>query len=80
MKIGIIGAGRIGQALALRLAPKGHEIMLSNSRGADAVREVAEARIAMLLQRVSRGADAMSPREALEVLYQLKQAVASTDL
>lgn len=42
MKIGIIGAGRIGQALAKRLVPRGHDIMLSNSRGADAVREIAE--------------------------------------
>lgn len=43
MKIGIIGAGRIGQALAKRLVPHGHEIMLSNSRGLEAVREIAEA-------------------------------------
>ena len=43
MKIGMIGAGRIAQALAKQLIPHGHEIMFSNSRGADAVREVAEA-------------------------------------
>src|SRR5215218_8077201 len=33
MKIGIIGAGRIGHALAVRFAGVGHEVMLSNSRG-----------------------------------------------
>lgn len=43
MKIGMIGAGRIGQAIAGRLVPKGYDIMMSNSRGVEAVREVAEA-------------------------------------
>ena len=43
MKIGIVGAGRIASALVTRLAPKGHELMISNSRGAEAVRETAEA-------------------------------------
>jgi predicted dinucleotide-binding enzyme len=35
VKIGIIGAGRIGHALGVRSAGAGHEVMLSNSRGAD---------------------------------------------
>lgn len=43
MKVGMIGAGRLGQALATRLIAAGHELMISNSRGADAVRETAEA-------------------------------------
>jgi 8-hydroxy-5-deazaflavin:NADPH oxidoreductase len=34
-RIGIVGAGRIGQALAVRFAGAGHEVMLSNSRGPD---------------------------------------------
>jgi predicted dinucleotide-binding enzyme len=34
MRIGIVGAGMIGHALAVRLAAAGHEVMLSNSRGA----------------------------------------------
>lgn len=42
MKIGIIGAGKIGQALAKRLVPAGHEIMMSNSRGVEGVRAIAE--------------------------------------
>jgi 8-hydroxy-5-deazaflavin:NADPH oxidoreductase len=33
MKIGIIGAGRIGHALGVRFAGAGHDVMLSNSRG-----------------------------------------------
>jgi 8-hydroxy-5-deazaflavin:NADPH oxidoreductase len=33
MRIGIIGAGRIGHALGVRFAGAGHEVMLSNSRG-----------------------------------------------
>lgn len=35
MKIGMIGAGRIGHALGVRFARAGHEVMLSNSRGPD---------------------------------------------
>jgi len=34
MKIGIIGAGNVGTALAKRLTPQGHEIMFSYSRDA----------------------------------------------
>jgi 8-hydroxy-5-deazaflavin:NADPH oxidoreductase len=33
MRIGIVGAGRIGQALAVRFAAAGHQVMVSNSRG-----------------------------------------------
>jgi predicted dinucleotide-binding enzyme len=35
MKIGMIGAGFIGQALALLCVKNGHTVMLSNSRGPD---------------------------------------------
>jgi hypothetical protein len=40
MKIGIIGAGRIGHALGVRFAAAGHEVMLSNSRGPDTLNDV----------------------------------------
>ena len=33
MKIGIIGAGQIGQALAKKLTKAGYTVILSNSRG-----------------------------------------------
>ena len=35
MRIGIIGAGNVGHALAVRFAAAGHQVMLSNSRGPD---------------------------------------------
>jgi predicted dinucleotide-binding enzyme len=41
MKIGIIGAGHIGSALALRLTQFGHEVSIANSRGPDSLRDVA---------------------------------------
>jgi 8-hydroxy-5-deazaflavin:NADPH oxidoreductase len=40
MRIGIVGAGRVGRALAVVLAAAGHEVMLSNSRGPDTLAEV----------------------------------------
>src|SRR4051812_44148906 len=51
MKIGIIGAGGIGQAFAHHLAKAGYEVMVSNSRGpeslADLVRELGPGAIAV---------------------------------
>jgi predicted dinucleotide-binding enzyme len=41
MKIGIIGAGHIGSALALRLTQLGHEVTIANSRGPDSLAMVA---------------------------------------
>ena len=40
MKIGIIGAGNIGGALASRLVQLGHEVSIANSRGPATLREV----------------------------------------
>ena len=40
MKIGIIGAGRIGRAAATRLVSAGHEVMISNSRGPETLSEL----------------------------------------
>jgi 8-hydroxy-5-deazaflavin:NADPH oxidoreductase len=40
MKIGIIGAGRIGHALGVRFAGAAHEVMLSNSRGPETLDDV----------------------------------------
>jgi predicted dinucleotide-binding enzyme len=37
MNIGIIGAGKLGSALARRLVAVGHDVMISNWRGAAAV-------------------------------------------
>jgi predicted dinucleotide-binding enzyme len=41
MKVGIIGAGMIGGTLARRLAALGHDVALANSRGPEAIRELA---------------------------------------
>lgn len=41
MNIGIIGAGNIGATLARKLAEKGHQIKLANSRGPDSIRDLA---------------------------------------
>ena len=40
MRIGIIGAGKIGGALAKRFSELGHEVSVANSRGPDTLREV----------------------------------------
>jgi predicted dinucleotide-binding enzyme len=42
MKIGIIGAGAIGQAVAKQVVLAGHEALLSNSRGPDSLREIVQ--------------------------------------
>lgn len=54
MKIGIIGAGNIGSALALRFAELGHGVSIANSRGPDTLREV----------EAETGATAVTVREA----------------
>ena len=41
MKIGIIGAGMIGETLARRLAQLGHQIAIANSRGPETLRGLA---------------------------------------
>ncbi len=41
MKIGIIGAGHIGQAIARLAVAKGHEVKISNSRGPETLTDIA---------------------------------------
>ena len=41
MKIGVIGAGKLASALARRLVAGGHDVMISNSRGIEGVRDIA---------------------------------------
>ena len=41
MKIGIIGAGHIGSALAVRLTSLGHSVLIANSRGPETLKDVA---------------------------------------
>lgn len=41
MKVGIIGSGNIGSALAKHLTNLGHQVMIANSRGPETLRDVA---------------------------------------
>jgi predicted dinucleotide-binding enzyme len=41
MKIGLVGAGQIGGALARRLTALGHQVLLSNSRGPKTLADLA---------------------------------------
>jgi predicted dinucleotide-binding enzyme len=54
MKIGIIGAGNIGAALARRFSAAGHQVFVANSRGPETLRDLA----------AETGATAVSVREA----------------
>jgi phosphoglycerate dehydrogenase-like enzyme len=42
MKIGIIGAGHIGSALAGRFTSLGHSVQIANSRGPETLKDVAQ--------------------------------------
>ena len=42
MKVGIIGAGHIGSALAVRLVSLGHSVLIANSRGPETLGDVAQ--------------------------------------
>ena len=42
MNIGIIGAGHIGSALAVRLTELGHSVYIANSRGPETLQDVAQ--------------------------------------
>ncbi|GHJ42609.1 NADPH-dependent F420 reductase [Streptomyces sp. TS71-3] len=58
MRIGIIGAGRIGATLARHFARIGHEVAISNSRGPETLEDLAA--------RMGGSVQAMTPREAAE--------------
>lgn len=55
MKIGIIGAGNIGATIARKLAVRGHNIKIANSKGPDSIQELAK----------SIGATAVTKEEAV---------------
>ncbi len=56
MKIGIIGAGKIGGTLARLFAQAGHEVAISNSRGPDTLAE--------LVDEIGHGVQAMTVADA----------------
>ena len=55
MKIGIVGAGKIGSALAATLVPLGHEVQIANSRGPETLGDVV----------ADTGASAVAARDAV---------------
>jgi predicted dinucleotide-binding enzyme len=59
MKIGIIGAGNIGGALAVRWVQLGHDVVISNSRGPQTLDEVVSATGATAVEakEAARGRD-----------------------
>lgn len=58
MKIGIIGAGNIGATAAKLFAEAGHEVAISNSRGAETLRE--------LTREIGENVKAMEVKDAAE--------------
>ncbi|MEI9942238.1 MAG: NADPH-dependent F420 reductase [Pseudomonadota bacterium] len=58
MKIGIIGAGTVAQTIAKHLLPHGHQVMLSNTRGAES--------LAMLVKQLGPGVSAGTPQQAAD--------------
>jgi predicted dinucleotide-binding enzyme len=58
LRIGIIGAGRIGGTLAKRFVDAGHEVAVSNSRGPET--------LAGLVEELGGGAQAMSAADAAQ--------------
>jgi predicted dinucleotide-binding enzyme len=61
MKIGILGAGSIGSTLARRLARRGHEVTIANSRGPETIGREA-------LSTGARAVDASEVAAGVEVL------------
>jgi 3-hydroxyisobutyrate dehydrogenase-like beta-hydroxyacid dehydrogenase len=59
MKLGFIGAGDFAQAVAKRALKAAHKVLVSNSRGAESVREMA--------LRLGAGARAATIEEAAEM-------------
>ncbi|MCB1477474.1 MAG: NAD(P)-binding domain-containing protein [Tepidamorphaceae bacterium] len=51
MKIGILGAAKLGQSLARHLAEAGHDALIANSRGPESLREL----VTQLGSRVTAG-------------------------
>src|SRR4051794_41020817 len=59
MKIGLVGAGNIGGALAHRLTALGHQVLVSNSRGPESLAALAAETGASAVERADavRGVD-----------------------
>ncbi|MFF7597947.1 NADPH-dependent F420 reductase [Streptomyces mirabilis] len=80
MPIGIIGAGAIGQALAYRFVAAGEQVVISNSRGPQSLRDLA----ASIGPALTPATVAESAKEEIVVLAvpwrRLSEAVAAADV
>jgi predicted dinucleotide-binding enzyme len=56
MTLGTLGAGQVAQAFAIHLLKAGHEVLLSNSRGPDSLKQ--------LVSKLGKGARAVTMEEA----------------
>jgi 8-hydroxy-5-deazaflavin:NADPH oxidoreductase len=54
--LGALGAGQVAQAFAIDLLKAGHEVLLSNSRGPDSLKQ--------LVSKLGKGASAVTMEEA----------------
>jgi predicted dinucleotide-binding enzyme len=70
MKIGIVGAGKIGSTLAGKLAQAGHQVKLANSRGPETIKDLAN----------SIGVDAVFAQEAVESVDAIVMSIQVTNL
>lgn len=59
MTIGIVGAGDIGSTLARKLVFAGHSVHIANSRGPEALKEIAEQTVAtaMTVREATQGVE-----------------------
>lgn len=73
MKIGIIGAGAIGLAFAQKAAQSGHEILISNSRGAHTLKDVV-AKIGYNVKAVDKQEAAQADMIMLSIPWQNLEA------
>lgn len=77
MRIGIIGAGRIGGNLAQLLVRHGHDVVLANSRGPETLTEVSErtGATAVLVADAPRDADVVILAVPVKVITELPKGV-----
>lgn len=79
MKIGIIGSGNIGSALAKHLRKIGHEVVIANSRGPSTLAQIAieSGAIAVTVEQAAHAADIVIITVPMTAVSQLPKAILS---
>jgi predicted dinucleotide-binding enzyme len=80
MKIGILGAGRIGAAAARLFVTAGHEVAVSNSRGPDSLRDLAAELGSRAIATTVDGAAGFGEMVLLAVPWHLTTALPAPEL